>query len=392
MKYKFNTVLDRTNTFSLKYVFAQERNRPQGILPMWVADMDFEVAPTIKKRLHQVVEHGIYGYSDSKDEYFQAVSNWYGQRFNFITKKEWLIKTPGVVFALAQAVLAFSKIGDGVLIQPPVYYPFKEVIINNNRRVITNPLLLKDGHYEIDFNDFEQKIKNENVKLFLLCSPHNPVGRVWKKAELLRLGEICLKNNVKIISDEIHSDFVYPGNKHYVLASLNSKLQNITMTCTAPTKTFNLAGLQISNIFIANENMREQFKKTINSTGYSQCNLVGLVATQEAYQTGEKWLLKLNNYLFENIQFVSDFLTKELPQIKLIKPEGTYLLWLDFSKLNLSKKQLDDLITNKAGLWLDDGLMFGKEGMNFQRINISCPRVILNTALQQLKAAIKSNC
>lgn len=389
MKSNFDSIINRTNTNSLKYDFTSERERPDDILPLWVADMDFIVAPEIKQRLYDVVNHGIYGYSDSMDGYYQAIYSWYRSKFNYEIKKEWIVKTPGVVFALAQAVRAFTKLGDGVIIQTPVYYPFKEVIIDNGRRVITNSLVLKNAHYEIDFDDFEEKIKKEKVKLFILCSPHNPVGRVWKKDELLKLGQICLKNDVKIISDEIHSDFIYPGHQHHVFASLKTELQNITITCTAPTKTFNLAGLQISNIFIADEKLRLQFKKAIASTGYSQCNLFGLVACQTAYESCSSWLEDLKQYLFENTRFVDEYLKEYIPLIKLIIPEGTYLLWLDFRRLQISDKELNDLLIEHARLWLDSGTMFGKEGKGFQRINIACPRAYLRQALNQLKNALE---
>ena len=236
---------------------------------------------------------------------------------------------------------------------------------------------------------FEEKIKKEKVKLFILCSPHNPVGRVWKKDELLKLGQICLKNDVKIISDEIHSDFIYPGHQHHVFASLKTELQNITITCTAPTKTFNLAGLQISNIFIADEKLRLQFKKAIASTGYSQCNLFGLAACQTAYESCSSWLEDLKQYLFENTRFVDEYLKEHIPLIKLIIPEGTYLLWLDFRRLQISDKELNDLLIEHARLWLDSGTMFGKEGKGFQRINIACPRAYLRQALNQLKNALE---
>lgn len=387
-KYDFDQVINRRGTSSLKYDFALERNHPEDVLPLWVADMDLPVADEIVHSLQQTVSHGIYGYSESKGDYYQAVINWYHKHFGYQIHPEWIIKTPGVVFALAHAIKALTHEGDSVLIQPPVYYPFKEVIEDNQRQLVTNSLVLKDGHYEIDFEDFENKIKENNVKLFLLCSPHNPVGRVWKKEELERIGQICLENDVYIVSDEIHSDFVYPGSKHSMLASLSSKLQDITITCTAPTKTFNLAGLQISNIVIPNEQIRNKFKKQLDASGYSQCNMFGLVACQSAYKTGENWLNQLKEYLYSNIEYVDQFLKENIPQVKLIWPEGTYLLWLDFRSLNLTNEQLEDLIVSKAKLWLDSGSIFGKDGEGFQRINIACPRKTLTQALSQLQSAI----
>ena len=293
MKFDFDKVVDRHGTKCLKYDFAKERGRSDDMLPLWVADMDFQTAPGIQKSLSDAVAHGIYGYSEGKDDYFQAAAGWYEKHFGWKVEKEWLIKTPGVVFALAMAVKAYTKEGDAVLLQQPVYYPFSEVITDNHRRLINSPLQQIDGHYEINFEEFEQKIVEENVKLFLMCSPHNPVGRVWKELELRKIGDICLKHNVLVVSDEIHSDFTYGENIHHVFASLDEKYAAITTTCTAPSKTFNIAGLQISNIWISNPELRARFRAEVTAAGYSQVNLMGLVACQAAYETGEEWLKEL---------------------------------------------------------------------------------------------------
>ena len=388
MKYDFNKIINRNNTKSLKYDFAKERNMPEDLLPLWVADMDFQTSPEIIEALNKAVSHGIYGYSEGKEEYFDAVYNWYNDNFNWQVKKEWLIKTPGVVFAIVLAINALTNEGDSVLIQNPVYYPFTEVIIDNNRKLVNNSLVRNGKKYEIDFEDFEKKIIENNVKLFILCSPHNPVGRVWKKWELEKIGDICLKHNVKIVSDEIHSDFVYPENKHIVFSSLDEKYQNITITCTAPTKTFNLAGLQISNIFIHNLEIRKKLLKQLDRVGYSQVNLMGLVACEAAYKYGIQWLNELKEYLLDNLNFLRDYLETNIPQIKLIEPEGTYLIWLDCSALGFEDKELEKFIVEKAKLWLDSGYIFGKEGEGFQRINIACPRETLKKALEQLKEAV----
>ena len=388
MKYDFNKIINRNNTRSLKYDFAKERNMPEDLLPLWVADMDFQTSPEIIEALNTSVSHGIYGYSEGKEEYFDAVYNWYNDNFNWQVKKEWLIKTPGVVFAIVLAINALTNEGGSVLIQNPVYYPFTEVIIDNNRKLVNNSLVRNGKKYEIDFEDFEKKIKENNVKLFILCSPHNPVGRVWKKWELEKIGDICLKHNVKIVSDEIHSDFVYPENKHIVFSSLDEKYQNITITCTAPTKTFNLAGLQISNIFIPNLEIRKKVLKQLDRVGYSQVNLMGLVACEAAYKYGRQWLNELKEYLLDNLNFLRDYLETNIPQIKLIEPEGTYLIWLDCSALGFEDKELEKFIVEKAKLWLDSGYIFGKEGEGFQRINIACPRETLKKALEQLKEAV----
>ncbi|MBE5961665.1 MAG: pyridoxal phosphate-dependent aminotransferase [Lachnospiraceae bacterium] len=388
MEYNFDTVYNRKGTMSLKYDFAKERGKKEEMLPLWVADMDFQTAPDVLKQLAVVVERGIFGYSEAKTEYFKAVRDWFRNHFEWETKEEWLIKTPGVVFAIAAAIRAFTKEGDAVMIQQPVYYPFQEVIEDNRRTLVNSPLRLKDGRYEIDFEDFERKIADHQVKLFLLCSPHNPVGRVWKEEELRKIGEICLRYGVLVVSDEIHADFTYPGHKHLVFASLKKAYADITVTCTAPTKTFNLAGLQISNIFISNPRLREKMKKEISAAGYSQVNQMGLVACQAAYEKGEEWLTQLKQYLNGNLRFVKEYVEEKIPQVQLVEPEGTYLIWLDFRKINLTKEERDELIEEKAGLWLDSGAMFGAHGEGFERVNIACPRSILKQALDQLKEAV----
>jgi cystathionine beta-lyase len=293
------------------------------------------------------------------------------------------------VFALAMAVKAYTEPGDSVIIQMPVYYPFREVIEDNGRVVVNNSLKNVNGQYEIDFEDFEQKIRENQVKLFLLCSPHNPVGRVWKEWELRKLADICRKYGVVIVSDEIHSDFVYGENHHTVLANLAPEYAEMTVTCTAPTKTFNLAGLQISNIWISNPTLRAKFKKQVDGAGYSQVGLMGLVGCQAAYEEGEEWLSQLLPYLQGNLDFLRSYLKENLPEITMTEPEGTYLIWLDFRALNFTEAQREELIVKKAKLWLDSGAMFGPDGEGFERINIACPRSTLKQALDQLKAAMR---
>lgn len=388
MKYDFDTVIDRRGTNSLKYDFAKERGKREDVLPLWVADMDFRTAPEILERLEQVVQHGIFGYSEGKEDYFLAVQHWYKEYFSWETKERWLVKTPGVVFAIAAAIRAFTKEGDGVLLQQPVYYPFRETIADNHRVPVNSPLKQVNGRYEMDFEDLEKKIRENHVKLFLLCSPHNPVGRVWEEWELRKVGEICLRYGVLVVSDEIHSDFTYEGHTHHVFAGLSPEFSEITITCTAPSKTFNLAGLQISNIFIPNAKLREAFKKAIAAAGYSQVNLMGLTACQAAYEKGRPWLEEVKAYLADNLAFVREYLKEQLPQIRLVEPEGTYLLWLDFRALGLTENQREDLIVRKARLWLDSGAMFGQDGEGFERINIACPRATLRQALEQLKEAV----
>jgi cystathionine beta-lyase len=390
MAFDFDKIVDRRGTNCLKYDFAKERGIQGDVLPMWVADMDFQTAPCILEKLEEVVRHGIFGYSEGKDAYFNAVAGWYEKHFGWKVQEDWLIKTPGVVFALAAAVCAYTKEGESVLLQQPVYYPFSEVIVDNGRKLIDNPLKNVDGHYEIDFEDFEKKIVDNDVKLFLMCSPHNPVGRVWKEWELRKMGDICLKYGVVIVSDEIHSDFTWEDHKHLVFADLDEKYADITMTCTAPSKSFNIAGLQISNIFISNPKLRSAFRHAVDAAGYSQVNCMGLAACQAAYEGGEQWLKELKAYIWENYLYLESYLAENLPEIQVIRPEGTYLIWMDFRALGLNEAERQDLVVRKAHLWLDSGAMFGRVGDGFERINIACPRSTLTQALEQLKAAIRA--
>ncbi len=389
MHYDFDSVIDRRNTNSLKYDFALERGKPDDILPLWVADMDFQAPKEVLDEISHAVTHGIFGYSEVKQEYFEAFHDWFYRNFSWDTREEWLIKTPGVVFAIANAIRAFTKEGEGVLIMQPVYYPFSEMILLNQRKLVINHLVYENNSYSIDFEDFEQKIMSENVKLFLLCSPHNPVGRVWTKEELARLGEICFKHGVLVLSDEIHCDFIYPGFVHTVFSTIGEAFAANSIICTAPSKTFNLAGLQVSNIIIQNEKLRHQLKLELTKSGYSQLNTLGLVACAAAYRYGEPWLKELRAYLLENLNYVREFLDKNLPDIKLVEPQGTYLIWLDFRNLHLNKKEMEELIVGKAKLWLDPGHIFSKEAVGFERINIACPRSILKQALEQLEQACR---
>lgn len=392
--YNFDKIINRKGTNCLKYDYAVERGKPADVLPLWVADMDFTVSEEITKSLHAAVDHGIYGYTQPKDAYYNAITNWMEKNHNWKTKREWIMKTPGVVFALGAAVKAFTKPGDAVLIQNPVYYPFTNIIRDNDRRVIDNTLVYEKrvtegkSQYSIDYEDFERKIVQENIKLFILCNPHNPVGRVWTREELQYLGEICLRHHVIVVSDEIHNDFVYPGFEHTVFANVDPRFAEFTVTCTAPSKTFNLAGLQISNIFISNETLREAFQKEIDKTGYDEPNALGAVACEAAYRGGQEWLDQLRAYLLENLNFLRAYLQEKIPQIHLVEPEGTYLVWLDCSELGISGKELDQFIVEKAGLWLDGGAMFGPSGADFQRVNIACPRATLELALDKLKASV----
>ena len=380
----FDTVIDRKGTRSLKYDFAVRRGKPKDVLPLWVADMDFQTSSYITDALEDMVKHGVFGYSESEEHYFGAVQNWMERHYNWHVKESWMTKTPGIVFALAMAVKAYTQENDAVLIQPPVYYPFKEVVEDNHRRLVNNTLVLGgDGTYTIDYEDFEKKIIEENVKLFILCNPHNPVGRVWTKEELERLGDICLKHGVFVVSDEIHADFVFE-RKHTVFSEVKEAYRDISMICTSPSKTFNIAGLQISNIFISNPEKATAFRRQVAAAGYSQVGLPGLVACEAAYRHGDEWLEGVLAYIKANAEFTRAYLQEHLSRVKMTKLEGTYLVWLDFRDYGLTDKELDEKILNQAGLWLDSGAVFGKCGEGFQRINIACPRKTLQQALDRL--------
>lgn len=385
----FDSVVERKGTDCLKYDFAVKRGKPENILPMWVADMDFRTSKQVIEAITARAAHGIYGYTESNDDYFRAVTGWMKRRHNWDVQSQWIVKTPGVVFALAMAVKAYTEVGDCIMIQQPVYYPFTEVIEDNDRKVVSSDLYLgEDGVYHIDFEDFEKKVGEYHVKLFLLCSPHNPVGRVWTKEELIRLGLICLKHGVIVVSDEIHEDFVYGNRQHFVFANLNKEFEQNSIICTSPGKTFNLAGLQVSNIIIPNEELLRKFKKQVAAAGYSQISTFGITACKEAYESGDEWCDSMLKYLEGNIAFMREFFCEELPQLKMIEPEGTCLVWVDFRGLGLSNTELEYLIVNEANLWLDSGAIFGESGKGFQRFNIACPRCVLEKSMKQLKQGI----
>ena len=388
MKYDFDRVIDRSNSCSIKYEPVW-RGKPADVLPLWVADMDFAAPPCVEEAIIRRARHGIFGYSEPDAAYFDVVNKWFEERFNWNTERGWLMITPGVVNALYIAIRALTKPGDGVVIQQPVYYPFESSVRQTGRQLLVNELIINDGkdgnvgYYGIDFEDFEEKIKQ--AKLFIMCNPHNPVGRVWNRDELIRMGEICLRHGVIVISDEIHEDFIFSGHRHLVFAALNRDFADITVTCTSPSKTFNLAGLHHANIFISNKILREKFKEEYAKTGLSQSGLMGLITCKAAYQDGAEWLDELLGYLAQNMLLLKTYLLQYIPKIKLIEPEGTYLAWLDCRELGLSAKELDEAVTQKAKLWLNAGYSFGKGGDGFERMNVACPRSVLRKALEQLK-------
>lgn len=388
MGFKFNKITNRKNTYSIKLDLAEKRGKPIDAIPLWVADMDFPTAPCIQKALVQRARHGIFGYSRPDSRYYSAVINWFKTRHNLEIKEKEIINTPGVVFAIACAIRAFTKEGDSVLIQKPVYYPFFNTIQAQKRRVVNNSLIFKNGHYEIDFDDFEKKIVDENVKLFVFCSPHNPGGRVWSREELEKISDICLCHNVLVVSDEIHSDITFEGNVHTSWANLSKEAADNSIICTSPSKTFNLAGLQFSNIIIKNPEIRSAFQFEYDRTGYDEPSLMGIAAATAAYSEGGKWFDAAKEYIWQNILFTEKYFAEHCPKIKVVKPEGSYLIWLDFHEFTeLSDRQISDRVLNEAKVWLDRGTMFGSEGEKFQRINVATPRPILEEAINRISEA-----
>ena len=383
----FDKVVERRGTGCLKYDFVKQWGMPEDVLPLWVADMDFETSSYVVDALAERLRHGIFGYTESGEEYFEAVKGWMARHHDWEIQRDWLVKTPGVVFALAMAVRAYTNPGDAVLIQQPVYYPFSEVVRDNGRRLISNTLYLgDDNRYHIDFEDFERKLVEEKIKLFILCSPHNPVGRVWTREELCRLGDVCVKHNVTVVSDEIHADFVFQG-KHQVFANLKKEYESVSIICTAPSKTFNLAGLVMSNIFIPDAELRKRFRGQMDAAGISQLGVMGLTACEAAYRHGEEWYQAMLKYVKDNIDFISQYVKENLPGVRMVEHEGTYLVWLDFRGIGLDEKTLEHKIVHEAKLWLDSGTMFGEGGSGFQRVNAACSRKTLTEALDRIKAA-----
>lgn len=392
MKYNFDEIIDRTQTESYKWNSdaLKEMFGEDGILPFWVADMDFKVAEPIIEALRKRVEHGIYGYSVRPDSYYQAIINWTKRRFGWEIEKEWIEYTPGIVPAVNYLVQALLRPGDKVLIQEPVYYPFKKSVENNGCHVIVNELKYNGDFYEIDFQDFEEKVKDTKVKVFILCSPHNPVSRVWTEEELRKMGDICLANDVMVISDEIHNDLVYSGNKHIMFGSLSEELADISITCTAPSKTFNLAGMQASNVIISNKEVMTKYREQLERNNIGMQNPLSIVAAEAAYNEGEEWLEQLLRYLEGNIDFIKKYLAENLPKARLIKPQATYLGWIDLREYESDGKKLEELVIKEGKVAFDGGTWFGQGGDGFLRINYACPRALLEEGLKRLSKAVSS--
>ena len=389
MQYDFDTPIDRTHTWSIKHDFKKENGKADDILPLWVADMDFRSPDSVVEALKKAVDHGIFGYSRADESYFDAVAAWYQKRHHLTLQPEWMTCTPGIVFALSIAVRAFTQEGDAVLIQPPVYHPFSRAILRNKRTLVENPLVLKDGHYEMDLEELEQKVLDEHVKLMILCNPHNPVGRVWTREELTALADICLRHLVYVISDEIHVYFLWQGHEQTPYASISEEACLHSMMCTAPSKTFNLAGMATSNLFIPDPEMRRKFRSELLDVGQENMNRLGLFACRAAYEGGGEWLDQLIGYLSGNLALVRDFCKNRVPQIQLVEPEGTYLAWLDCRELGMTDDELMEFFSNEAKVWLDPGTHSGEQGSGFMRFNLSSSRSVIAQALDQIEAAWK---
>ena len=388
MAYTFDLSIDRWNTSCEKYDMITENGYPRDMIPLWVADMDFAAPECVKGAMRQAVERGIFGYSHCMDRYYDAVTGWFARRYGWQIHRAWVIQTPGVVTALSAAVRVVTEPGDAVLIQPPVYHQFFNVINRNGRQVVENTLRYENGQYTMDFADMEQKIQEHNIKLFILCSPHNPTCRVWSPEELQQVGAICKKYGVTVMSDEIYCDFFSPGYHHTPFALACPDLVDNLIVSTSPSKSFNTAGLQISNIVVPGDDLRARFQTEIGKVGYNNCNYMGLIATQAAYEGGEAWLEACKAYIWENTCYVRDFIQAHIPGIRVIEPQGTYLLWLDCTGLGLDAQGLEDLLLRKAHIWPDIGTKFGEQTGLFIRMALACPRSVLEEAMHRLQKVV----
>ncbi|MBT9130855.1 MAG: Cystathionine beta-lyase PatB [candidate division WS2 bacterium] len=389
MKYDFDKVIERRGTDSTKWDYMPGIPRNNDVLPMWVADMDFICPQPVIEALKEKIKHGIYGYSSRSSSYFESITGWLKRRHNCEIKEEWLTHSPGVLPAIFVAIMTFTNPGDKVILQPPVYPPFHSVVEGNGRKLVYNQLKEQNGLYVMDYLDLERKIDNQ-VKMIIFCSPHNPGGRVWNEDELLRLGEICLKHKILIISDEIHCDLLFKGYNHIPIASLSEELAQNTITCISASKTFNMGGLTTSANIIPNQQKRELFNKTLESMELDTGNLLGMAGLEAAFRYGDEWLDELLEYLEGNLNYLVKFLKERIPQIKPMIPQGTYLVWLDCRELKLTPPELMSFMINKAKVRLSGGKTFGPGGEEFLRLNLACPRSTLEEGLKRIEEAIIS--
>lgn len=386
-KYNFDEVINRKGTNSIKWDHLESKFGRDDLLPLWVADMDFKCPPPVVEAMKKVADHGIYGYVAPKEDYFKAVTGWMKRRFDWEIDPDWIMFMAGIVPAISLAIKTFTEPGDGVIVQQPVYFPFMSVTKELGRKVLNNSLVETERGYVIDFEDLEEKAKAPSTKMMILCSPHNPVGRVYKEEELKKLISICEKHDLIIVSDEIHQDLVHKGSKHIPTAKVAGPEAKI-ITCTAPSKTFNVASLFASNIIISNEKLREKFKFELDKLHQMPSSFT-IEAVISAYNESEDWLKELLLYLSDNIDYVDQFLKSKLPKVKMRKPEATFLVWLDFREYGFSSKELESLMLEDAQLALNKGWMFGREGQGHMRMNIGCPRDVLSEALDRIYNALK---
>ncbi|BAC14294.1 MalY/PatB family protein [Oceanobacillus iheyensis] len=386
----FEEVFDRKQTRSVKWDMVQEVFQSNDVLPMWVADMDFKAPEEVNQALIERARHGIYGYTAIDSDVSSAIINWLERRHNWSIDPSWLSYSPGVVNSLHMAVQAFTDPGDNILIQTPVYTPFYNLIKELDREIVKNPLVYEDQYYTIDFNDMEKKLAS-GIKAFILCSPHNPVGRVWTKEELQKMADLCLQYDVMIFSDEIHADLVFPGEKHIPIASLSEEVSDNTITCMAPSKTFNLAGLDASYVITSNKENRQKLDKAFHRQGFhNMLNTMGNTAMEAAYRHGDYWLDELVQVLEQHTQYVREMFEAHAPELKVTHTEGTYLLWVDCSSLGLNKQELKKFMIEKARVGLNAGQDYGVEGDSFMRINIACPRATLEEGIERIITAVQS--
>lgn len=386
MKYNFDEILDRRNTDCVKYDALEQNFGCTDLLPMWVADMDFQVAPAIRKAAEVCCEKGIFGYTFRSEEAKQCFIDWVYRRYGWKIELSWISISPGVVTALSVAIRAYTDVRDKVLILTPVYPPFFSVVTENQRTLLCSSLVVRNGRYEVDWEDFEAKLR-EGVKLFILSNSHNPVGRVWTREELECMGNLCCKYKVLILSDEIHADLALPGYQHTVMASVSEEIANRTLTAMAPSKTFNIAGMMNSVVVSASEELMDRYNREMLALHLDVGNIFGHVTFKAAYRYGEDWLNELVLYLGKNVDFAADFLERELPSVHMLKPEGSFLLWLDFRDTGLTHEEVGEKLAREAKVGLNDGKAFGKEGIGFRRMNIGCPRSILEIGLMRIKNA-----
>ena len=390
MKYNFNEKIDRSNNHSAKWEEMGNKFISNDLWPMWIADMDLKTAPVIIDAMREKLEQGIFGYVYRPASYYQSAADWIERRFDYKIDPKTLINSPGVVPTLSILVRLMTKADEKVLIQSPVYYPFSAVVKENERELVVNELVKDEtGYYTIDFEDFEKKVSDEKVTLFIMCSPHNPVGRVWKREELQKMSELCLKYNVRVIADEIWRDIIMPGHKHIPAASLSKEIEHNTITCFSPTKTFNIAGLQASFATLPREEEWKMLDEELGRLDVKRNSPFSLVGFEAAYTKGEEWLEELLIHLDGNMDYVVNFVKERIPEVKVRKSEGTYLMWLDFSGLGMTKEELSMFMQKEAKIALDDGFWFGENGAGFERMNIACPRYMVEEGMNRIENAVK---